>query len=135
MSQAQHDLPHRGLGDMVRASVHYVTTDDELDRFAAALAELADLADAANLAPLRHTPPRDWSDGEGDAAVAALWRVRPYLRPYRVHIAVIVTTSIISSAGHGRDPADRQVGDRRTARRRRPRPASPAGPPWRPASR
>ena len=36
-SQAQHDLPHRGLGDIVRASVHYVTTDAELDRFAAAL--------------------------------------------------------------------------------------------------
>lgn len=29
---AQLDLPHRGLHEVVRASVHYVTTDDELDR-------------------------------------------------------------------------------------------------------
>jgi ATP-binding cassette subfamily B protein len=29
----------------------------------------------------------------------ALWRVRPYLEPYRAHIACIVTTSIISSGG------------------------------------
>ena len=29
----------------------------------------------------------------------ALWRVRPYLVPYRRHIACIVTTSLISSAG------------------------------------
>lgn len=37
---AQHDLPHRGLGELLRASVHYVTTDDELDRVAAAVAEV-----------------------------------------------------------------------------------------------
>jgi selenocysteine lyase/cysteine desulfurase len=30
---AQLDLPHRGLGPLVRASLHYVTTDEELDRF------------------------------------------------------------------------------------------------------
>ena len=29
----------------------------------------------------------------------ALWRARPYLRPYRAHIAFIVTSSIVSSAG------------------------------------
>jgi selenocysteine lyase/cysteine desulfurase len=40
-SFAQHDLPHRGLGDVVRASVHYTTTDDELDRAAAAIASIA----------------------------------------------------------------------------------------------
>jgi selenocysteine lyase/cysteine desulfurase len=38
---AQHDLPHRGLGDLLRASVHYTTTEDELDRFTSALAALA----------------------------------------------------------------------------------------------
>ncbi len=39
-SFAQLDLPHRGLDELVRGSVHYVTTDDELDRFAAAVAQL-----------------------------------------------------------------------------------------------
>jgi selenocysteine lyase/cysteine desulfurase len=29
---AQFDLPARGLDDMVRASLHYTTTEDELDR-------------------------------------------------------------------------------------------------------
>lgn len=33
-TSAQHDLPHRGLAAVVRASVHYLTTDEELDRFA-----------------------------------------------------------------------------------------------------
>ncbi len=38
---AQHDLPHRGLGELVRPSVHYTTTDAELDRAVAAIAQLA----------------------------------------------------------------------------------------------
>ena len=38
---AQHDLPHRGLGELLRASVHYTTTDDELDRAAAAIEAIA----------------------------------------------------------------------------------------------
>ena len=50
----------------------------------------------------------------------ALWRTRPYLAPYRRHITFIVISSIVSSAGHGRGPADRQGGDRRPAGRRRP---------------
>ncbi len=33
-TSAQLDLPGRNLDSVVRASVHYVTTDDELDRFA-----------------------------------------------------------------------------------------------------
>jgi len=34
---ARLDLPHRGLPDVVRASVHYYNTDDELDRLVDAL--------------------------------------------------------------------------------------------------
>ena len=44
LAQAQHDLPHRGLGDVLRASVHYVTTDAELDRYAGLVTELAGAA-------------------------------------------------------------------------------------------
>jgi len=40
-TSSQLDLPHRGLQAVVRASVHYITTDDELDRFAATLRALA----------------------------------------------------------------------------------------------
>jgi len=36
-SHARFDLPRRGLREVVRASVHYYNTDDELDRLAAAL--------------------------------------------------------------------------------------------------
>jgi selenocysteine lyase/cysteine desulfurase len=38
---AQLDLSHRGLHGVVRASVHYVTTEDELDRFAAVVRSIA----------------------------------------------------------------------------------------------
>ena len=34
---ARLDLPSRGLPDLVRASVHYYNTDDELDQLVAAL--------------------------------------------------------------------------------------------------
>jgi selenocysteine lyase/cysteine desulfurase len=34
---ARFDLPSRGLGDLVRASVHYYNTDDELDQLIKAL--------------------------------------------------------------------------------------------------
>jgi cysteine desulfurase / selenocysteine lyase len=37
VSHAQLDLAHRGLPDLVRASVHYYNTDAELDRLIAAL--------------------------------------------------------------------------------------------------
>ncbi|MBW0009703.1 MAG: aminotransferase, partial [Pseudonocardiales bacterium] len=34
---ARLDLPRRGLSELVRASVHYYNTDDELDRLVHAL--------------------------------------------------------------------------------------------------
>jgi selenocysteine lyase/cysteine desulfurase len=40
-SLARLDLPHRGLGDVVRASVHYVTTEVELDLLIGQLAAIA----------------------------------------------------------------------------------------------
>ena len=39
-SYAQYDLPARGLPDLVRASVHYYNTDDELDRLTQAVTEI-----------------------------------------------------------------------------------------------
>lgn len=41
VDHARYDLPRRGLPDLVRASVHYYNTDDELDRLAAALEGMA----------------------------------------------------------------------------------------------
>ncbi len=38
---ARFDLPHRGVPTMVRASVHYYNTDDELDRFVSAVQDAA----------------------------------------------------------------------------------------------
>jgi len=40
-TSAQLDLPNRGLDGLVRASLHYVTTDEELDRFASLVAAIA----------------------------------------------------------------------------------------------
>jgi cysteine desulfurase/selenocysteine lyase len=40
-SWARYDLPHRGLDALVRASVHYITTDEELDRMAEDVAHVA----------------------------------------------------------------------------------------------
>jgi cysteine desulfurase / selenocysteine lyase len=36
-TSAQFDLPSRGLSELVRASVHYYNTQEELDRLIAAL--------------------------------------------------------------------------------------------------
>ena len=41
LDSAQLDLSNRGLESVVRASVHYVTTDDELDRFAELVRQIA----------------------------------------------------------------------------------------------
>jgi cysteine desulfurase / selenocysteine lyase len=38
---AQFDMPHRGLTEVIRASVHYVNTTDELDQMVEAVAGLA----------------------------------------------------------------------------------------------
>ena len=40
-ASARFDLPSRGLDEMVRASVHYTTTDDELERVVEMVARLA----------------------------------------------------------------------------------------------
>jgi selenocysteine lyase/cysteine desulfurase len=40
-SWARYDLPHRGIDELVRASVHYITTDEELDRMAEDVAAIA----------------------------------------------------------------------------------------------
>jgi cysteine desulfurase / selenocysteine lyase len=40
-TSAQHDLPHRGLTSVVRASVHYYNTETELDRCAELVAEVS----------------------------------------------------------------------------------------------
>ncbi|MGY6501224.1 MAG: aminotransferase class V-fold PLP-dependent enzyme [Acidimicrobiales bacterium] len=43
-AQARFDLPARGLDELVRASLHYVTTDDELDRSVDVVARVASRA-------------------------------------------------------------------------------------------
>lgn len=46
-TSAQLDLPHRGLESVVRASVHYITTDTELDRFGDLVAQIAGVSPAS----------------------------------------------------------------------------------------
>ena len=40
LDSAQLDLSNRGLESVVRASLHYVTTEEELDRFVAVLRDV-----------------------------------------------------------------------------------------------